>query len=330
MKVRDNAFKYYFKFMQSRMDIWWKRYEGKKPPYTKDPILQDYRFTQVYRSLDRVSQYLIKDVIYVPGYKKMSEEDIILRILLFKIFNKIETWQDIEKGLGEVNVKTFDVKKVNDILAKRIVEHPVFTNAFMSTGMMYSRFKGGEDKFKHKHERYIQVLADEMMNPLFLKKIIKAKKLEDIYKSFLDITYVAGFIAMQHTIDLNYSPIINFDENSFIHAGKGTVRGIHKAAELGNWSEEKFIHWVHENLQGYAKYYGYDKFRPLPGRMPMLCDLSNVFCEFDKYTRMADPSLQVYDKGKKRKIKNTFKMNPSQIEYFFPPKWGDVMLSKNK
>ena len=197
MKIRDEAFENYFYFAKERMNIFWNRYKGKNPPFSKDPIFQTYKFTNAYRCLDRVSQYLIKDVIYAPESKKLNEESIILRILLFKIFNKIETWQDIEKGLGGlVTVKSFKVDRVNKILKKRMETDSIFANSYMLTGMAYGRFKGG-DNFNHKHERYIQVLNDEMMDPKFIKSVLRAKGLKDIYESFLGITYVAKFLAMQ-------------------------------------------------------------------------------------------------------------------------------------
>jgi len=66
MKIREEAFQRYFYFIQERMNIFWKRYKGELPPYSEDPIFQQYKITNVYRVLDRVSQYLVKHVIYHP------------------------------------------------------------------------------------------------------------------------------------------------------------------------------------------------------------------------------------------------------------------------
>lgn len=330
MKVRDEAMKWYFYYIQERMNIWWKRYEGKKPPFTKDPVFLQYKFTNVYRCLDRVSQYLIKDVIYGPETYKMNEEDMILRILLFKIFNKIETWEAIEDKIGIISTRTWNLKKVNKALEEQMKREPIFSNAYMLTGMFYSRFKGGEDKFKFKHERYTQVLNDEMMNPKFIKSIVKAKKMEDVYKAFLDITYVAKFLAYQYATDINYSTVTNFDEDSFVMAGKGAIRGINKVCDLGSWSHEDFIRWVQDNLEKYQEYYGFDNFKPLPGRGLKLIDLQNCACEADKILRVKNPAMKIYDHNRERRIKNKFKINNEPIDYFFPPKWGDVMGLKNK
>lgn len=40
-------------FASERMHIWKNRFENKRPPYTKDKILENYRFCNIYRELDR-------------------------------------------------------------------------------------------------------------------------------------------------------------------------------------------------------------------------------------------------------------------------------------
>src|SRR5207237_6795227 len=54
----------YWRFAFERQEIFLKRARGEAPPWTHDPILQKYKFTNVYRACDRVSQYLIQEVIY--------------------------------------------------------------------------------------------------------------------------------------------------------------------------------------------------------------------------------------------------------------------------
>ena len=65
-----------------------RRLGGTAPPWTDDPILRDHRFTNAYRAADRVSQFLIREVIYGEGAPQTTE-DVVFRILLFKLFNKI-------------------------------------------------------------------------------------------------------------------------------------------------------------------------------------------------------------------------------------------------
>ncbi len=95
------AYKYYWKFTTERQNIFFNRIENSNELfYTFDPILQQYKFTNAYRASDRVSQFLIKEIIYKDG--NYSENDILFRILLFKLFNKIETWQYLEFKLQDI------------------------------------------------------------------------------------------------------------------------------------------------------------------------------------------------------------------------------------
>ena len=49
------------------------------------PILARFKFTNAYRASDRVSQYLIRNVIYEGS---QSSEEVFFRTLLFKIFKQ--------------------------------------------------------------------------------------------------------------------------------------------------------------------------------------------------------------------------------------------------
>ena len=71
----DATFKYYSYFIQERMNIFWRKYND-ADLLTKDPILQTYKFTNVYRACDRVSQSLIKNVIY-QDIDRYTPEDVL-------------------------------------------------------------------------------------------------------------------------------------------------------------------------------------------------------------------------------------------------------------
>ena len=58
------VFDTYWQFAAKRQEVFFRRVKGGKPPWTNDPIIAGYRFTNAYRAADRVSQYLIRHVIY--------------------------------------------------------------------------------------------------------------------------------------------------------------------------------------------------------------------------------------------------------------------------
>lgn len=305
----DAVLKYYFYFIQERMNIFWRACEGHKS-LTDDPIFKKYKFTNVYRACDRVSQYLIRNVIY-KDLDQYTKEDVLLRILVFKIFNRIDTWDYLSQHV-DIKVDTFDVDYLTDILSERQRNFPIFSNAYMMTGC-YS----GYGKVKAKHHVWLQMIKNEFINKGGLGKILKATSMEEVYNQLLAYPLIGKFLAYQYAIDFNYSPYLNFDEDSFVKAGVGAIRGIKKCfISYGNNYEEA-IYFIYENFDALQEKYGYTAFRPLPGRKPKLIDLQNCFCETDKYLRVKLPEIKV---GNVR-IKQNYKPSATGIDFCFPEKW---------
>ncbi len=50
--------------------------------------------------------------------------------------------------------------------------------------------------------------------------------MEAVYNILRGCSFIGDFLAYQYTIDFNYSPYLNFSENSFVKAGIGAIRGI--------------------------------------------------------------------------------------------------------
>src|SRR4051812_44983673 len=53
----------YWKFAAERQEVFFRRLAGGRGPWTSDPVLNEFKFTNAYRASDRVSQYLIRHVI---------------------------------------------------------------------------------------------------------------------------------------------------------------------------------------------------------------------------------------------------------------------------
>jgi hypothetical protein len=313
IQPKDEVFRYYFYFVQERMNIFWRKCDTSNKLLTTDPILRDNKFTNVYRACDRVSQYLIKNVIY-EHQKGLNEKDILLRILVFKIFNKIDTWEYLEKNLGVISVSNFKLKEINALLGKRIVDTPIFSNAYMMTGT-HSKY----NHLQYKHEKWLQMVKTELLDAGVFDKIIKAKSMEKVYNTLRSISFIGDFLAYQYTIDMNYSPVLDFSEDSFVKAGIGAIRGIKKCFEpLGKNTLEDAIRYTQQNFEHLQNRYGFTEFKNLFGRQPTLIDIQNCFCETDKYLRAKMPELMIDNK----RIKQKYKPTKKSIELFFPPKWG--------
>lgn len=115
LKPRSGPYNTYWYFAAERQNAFYKKIKGGQPPYSDDLILQQYKFCNVYRACDRVSQYLIKTVIYDKPY---SDLDTLFRIFLFRLLNKTKTWSLLEEELGEIHLANFRYKTYASAIEK--------------------------------------------------------------------------------------------------------------------------------------------------------------------------------------------------------------------
>src|SRR6202008_2025676 len=107
------VFDTYWRFAAQRQSLFMRRVAGAPPPWADDPVLGSHRFTNAYRAADRVSQYLIRNVIYEGD---QGGEEVFFRTLLFKLFNRIETWEGLKATFGMPTWRTFDLERFGSAL----------------------------------------------------------------------------------------------------------------------------------------------------------------------------------------------------------------------
>jgi len=305
------AYKTYWHFAKERQDIFMKRILGKKFPWTNDNILRTFKFTNAFRASDRVSQYLIKKVIYSGS---QSNEEVFFRILLFKLFNKIETWELLESKLGDIVYEDFSYKNYDKILSTALINgKAIYSAAYMMAS--------GKEFFKHerKHQNHLELL-NKMMKENVPNKISESRSLKQVFEILLSYPTIGDFLAYQYTIDLNYSNIINFSENEFVIPGPGALSGIKKCfSDTAGLTTIDIIKLMTDSQE--EEFNRFEcQFQNLFGRDLMLIDCQNLFCETDKYTRVSLP--QIVGLHDRKKIKQKFLRNVNKIEYWYPPKWG--------
>ncbi|MBF2018207.1 MAG: hypothetical protein IGS23_24030 [Rivularia sp. T60_A2020_040] len=311
MRIRQETFDTYWRFATLRQEIFFNKLKNVPPPWTSDPILNTYKFCNAYRVSDRVSQYLIKNVIYDENRSK-NEEEVLFRILLFKIFNKIETWKYLENRIGDyITLSNFDFNLYSKILEEAMDSgYAIYTSAYMSCASK----EFGYDK---KHQNHLALIQKMIVKDQVIARIVKAKTLEGVFSIIQEYPLLGKFMAYQLATDINYSEIIDFDDNSFTIAGPGAERGIDKCfLDTGGKTYSDIIHWMTENQEQEFQRLGLN-FQSLWGRPLQAIDCQNLFCETDKYCREAFPEL----KSNRKKIKSKFTATPQPIDYFYPPKW---------
>jgi hypothetical protein len=305
---RKDLYDAYWRFAAERQSVFFRQLHGEPPPWSDDPVLQTYKFCNAYRASDRVSQFLIRNVIYQTRF---TSEDTLLRIILFRLFSKIETWQLVEGMHGQICVATFAPDDYGETLDQALSRgEAIYTNAFIlcaNNTYGYSR----------KHRNHL-ALVDAMLRCDLSRKIAGARSLEEVYRLLIDYPLIGPFMAYQLAIDINYSELTAFDENDFTMPGPGALRGIRKCfIDLGDYSPQGVIGWMVDRQQEEFDRLGLC-FESLFGRPLHAIDCQNLFCEVDKYARVAFPQLS----SNRVRIKAKFKPTPSEIGYFYPPKWG--------
>ena len=63
-RPRPRIYDLYWYFAAERQRAFERRVAGQPWPWSNDPILQVFKFCNVYRAADRVSQYIIRAVAY--------------------------------------------------------------------------------------------------------------------------------------------------------------------------------------------------------------------------------------------------------------------------
>jgi len=310
-KIRSEAFRLYWYFASERLSIFQKRMAAESSPWTADATLSHYKFCNVFRASDRVSQYLIKNVAYHE--ETATPEDRLFQIIVFRIFSNIKTWASIRLFLERTPI----IQDLEDGSLLKAIEFAKQQNGTLYTGafiLCANRAYGHSAK----HLNHFQLFKHMFVKESLGSRLLEADSLKDIYHLLHQYPLLGDFMSYQIAIDLNYSSLINFSENDFTQPGPGALRGIRKAfINPGSYSHRDIILWMVENQEEQFKKYGFE-FNGLWGRPLHAIDCQGLFCELDKYCRVALPELE----SNRKRIKAKFSPSKQNLELFFPPKWG--------
>lgn len=309
--VRPQVYDTYWRFAARRHRIFLKRAHGEPAPWTDDPILRRFKFCNTFRAADRVSQYLIREVIYGPRGDGLHADDVFLRIVLFRLFSKESTWAALEEATGGVRRETLNVERLGDLLDQRRAQQAIYTAAFI---LAAPRAYG----HRAKHRNHLALVAD-MFRPRGLgAELGRARSLEEVFAALVEYPMIGPFLGYQIAVDLNYSEHLSFDEDDFTVPGPGAIRGLRKVfRDPGDLTPRQLIMRMVDNQEGEFERRGLD-FPGLFGRRLHAIDCQGLFCETDKYSREAFPHL----KSNRVRIKQEYHPTCRALPLFFPPKWG--------
>ena len=297
----------YWRFAVERQNIFFRRMRRELPPWTNDRVLAKHKFTNAYRASDRVSQYLIRHVIYRTDLPN-SPDEVFFRILLFKLFNRIDTWKLLERSLGPITFEDYDFTHYDRVLTQEMQSgRSIYSAAYiMPPG---SRAFGRSAK----HQNHL-ILLERMMAGRVPERLAQTRTMQEAFEKLRSYPTIGDFLAYQFVTDINYSEITDFSEMEFVVAGPGARDGLRKCfVHAGGLNEAELIRLVADLQENEFERLGLD-FQWLWGRRLQLIDCQNLFCEVDKYARVVHPEIQGFT-GRKR-IKQRFQPNLTPTELF--------------
>lgn len=311
VRVRERVFDVFWRFTAERQRIFERRAAGAIGPWTSDRILAEYKFCNVYRAADRVSQYLIKDVCYTAD--RPSSADLAFQIVAMRTFSNISTWQALREKLGGAPT----LADLADDRFERALTEIKEENGGLYTGAFILCATDAYGR-RTKHLNHVELFRDMFLVNDLAGDIQTAQSMSEIYSRLHEFPLMGDFMSYQIAVDINYSELTAFSEDDFTMPGPGALRGLKKVFEdFGGLSPAELVFWLVERQNDeFAK--RSLNFRGLWGRPLHAIDVQNLLCETDKYCREAMPELT----SARSRIKSRFKPSATPVDYFFPPKWG--------
>lgn len=248
---------------------------GEPPPWTSDEVLRRNRFTNVYRLLDRATQYLVRRVI---DGQDCSPRDTAARTLLYCTFNKPETWEQIELEVGPVSARTpaADVCRALRAIAAR--GWSLYTGAYKTICCF-----PGKPQYQGHVETALS-LASDVPERGFSCEFGQ----EECQRWLVARRGVGPFFKFQLAIALSYGNAVKWtDADMRAVPGPGAIAGASRiTGRSGAEQARALIADLAARAPTEPAELGHPMHR-LVGRGPSEVDVEHWLCEFDKYCRAA-------------------------------------------
>jgi hypothetical protein len=261
-------------FVNEREQVRINKDRGFLQPYTLDPILDKYRFCNVRRRDDRVSQWLLKN------YYRNVSGDVWFRALLARLINWPPTLLHLMDKLviphraEDFNSYLF-IEAMKELEARK---EKVYSSAYI----VYPTMVKGNTKSVNLCEYIIKPTIDMASK---MRSAIASGSIRHTTNQLAESFGIQTFIAGQVSADLTYlrGQLDNaIDINSWAPMGPGSQRGLnrlHERAISRVFTEKQFNNELIEVRDLLIKSNG--SLSDLT-----LHDCQNVMCEFDKYQRV--------------------------------------------
>jgi hypothetical protein len=274
--VNEENFRVLCHYLNERELIRQKRERGEAGPWTDDPILRRYKFTNIMRSEDRTTRWLIKHW-YDPN-RDADPELLALNCAIARYFGSIEFLDDI--GFQKSWDPEFLISRATQRFAKR---QKVFTGAYIITN-------AGSTAPKQ------NVVVTQFLTPLRFRlgevvALCAAGRWQPVSEWLQRQPGIGAFMSKEIALDMMLTPLLEnaTDKLTWSPAGPGAVRGLNRLHDRplqASMSQDKALHEMQEllGLLSVGGYFG--SHMPRIGVEYGVTDLQFSLCELDKYLRV--------------------------------------------
>lgn len=259
MRSKDLA-----RFIVAREQVRVNKEQNKPRPWTKDPILHQYRFCNVRREDDTVTRWIHENWL-MPW---AGNDDIWFAMVVARLFNLPESLKAIQQS-----VLPWRPRQVARALAKRrALGKNIFNAAYIvsTNGLAMDK---------------LEYVITRVLNPLWeQRKNMRPKPgqlLGAYHHDLMQFQGMGSFMAAQVVADLKWvNPLLNAaDWATWAAPGPGSKRGLNRVCERD----------IEATWPGSTWWAGLDALRKLVNKeLSFTLDaqnLQNCLCEFDKYER---------------------------------------------
>jgi len=268
-ELRDRLDLYFYWIHERETIRMNKEVEQKPPPWTDDPILQKFKFCQVFREDDRTTRWF-RTHIRDPY---QDDPEVLMATVIFRWFNYIETGRTLVRNKLHLE---WDRKKAIEEITKQ--------NKWV-TGAYIVKTPNRMDKVTGVAECISHMWGDREK---LVDQILATKSLEKSWNILRDYPYMGPFMAYEVITDLRHTYLLRDAEDilTWANAGPGAMRGLNRLAgrELDfsrrshPWNEEMRNLWEISRERLNPNLIDLNQFE--------MREIEGGLCEFDKYSRI--------------------------------------------
>ena len=258
----------FFRYADERFQIGERKVCGQGKPWTADPILQSYRFCNVFREDDKVTQWLRTNV-----REPLRENSVVIpAVITCRFFNRIESMEILVKN--DLHIMRWPAEMR---LAFKGVKPIVGAAYIIKTPNGMSKLDG-----------IIWILNniwDAFVEGSLQSGVAKHQSMERLVNYLTTFPYIGKFTAYEIACDLQYTDLFKpTDTMSWANPGPGAQRGLQRimngAVGGGKLYDSVMLAAMQELLRlSHQEHYWQWK------RQWDMRTVEHTLCEFDKYER---------------------------------------------